>query len=153
MRNKDDVLRWVSTRFRTRPSKTPIGNPNQLKVSNYNLWLFVQRYLPLGEPVPVHVRSLYASKEFFVTIQDDHYAEYIKMQAEIDEDYSVKTNFRMQLCEPVTSGTVAIIPHAHGYARALIICVYSTWPKTVLYFLLDHGTFGVVSLQNTRKIR
>lgn len=142
VRHKDDVLRWVSTRFRSRPSKTPIGNPDQLK-----------RYLPLGEPVPVHVRSLYASKEFFVTIQDEHYTDYLKMQAELDEDYAEKSSFRMQLCEPVTSGTVAIVPHSQGHARALIISVYSTWPKTVFYFLLDHGTFGVVDLTKIRKIR
>lgn len=142
VKHKDDVLRWVARRFRMRPSKTPIGNPNQLK-----------RYLPLGEPVPVHVRSLYASKEFFVTIQDDEYSRYLKLQAELDSDYNTVNNFRVQLCEPVTSGTVAVVPHSQGFARALIISVHSTWPKTVFYFLLDHGTFGVVALNKLRKIR
>lgn len=142
LKHKSDVLRWVSQRFRMRPSKTPIGNPNQLK-----------RCLPLGEPVSVHVRSLYGAKEFFVTVCDDIYGKYISMQKELDDDYASTNNFRMQLCEPVTSGTVAVVPHSKGYARALILSVCSTWPKMVFYFLLDHGTFGVVELTKLRKIR
>ncbi|CAL8087405.1 unnamed protein product [Calicophoron daubneyi] len=142
VKHKDDVLQWVSRRLRMRPSRTPIGNPNQLK-----------RYLPLGESVPVYVRSLYASKEFFITIKDEEYTKYLRMQAELDEDYAAAATFRMQLCEPVTSGTVAVVPHSQGFARALIISVYPTWPKTVFYFLLDHGTFGVVALTKLRKIR
>ncbi|THD28720.1 hypothetical protein D915_000417 [Fasciola hepatica] len=105
------------------------------------------------EAVPVHVRSLYASKEFFVTIRDDEYAKYLKMQSELDADYSSATSYRIQLCEPVTSGTVAVVPHSQGFARALVISVYSTWPKSVFYFLLDHGIFGVVALNKLRKIR
>uniref|UniRef100_A0A183A178 Tudor domain-containing protein n=1 Tax=Echinostoma caproni TaxID=27848 RepID=A0A183A178_9TREM len=120
IKHKDDVLQWVSRRFR--------------------------------EAVPVHVRSLYASKEFFVTIRDEEYSKYLKMQSELDADYSSATGFRIQLCEPVTSGTVAVVPHSQGFARALVISVYSTWPKSVFYFLLDHGIFGVVALNKLRKI-
>ncbi|KAK4471891.1 hypothetical protein MN116_005277 [Schistosoma mekongi] len=142
LRHKDDVLRWVSNRFKTRPSKTTIGNPNQLR-----------RQLPLGEPVPVQIRSLYGSKEFFVTIPDEEYNNYLVMQTELEKDYSTANNYRMQLCEPVTSGTVAVVPHSQGFARALIISVYQTWPKIAFYYLLDHGTFGVVQLNKLRKIR
>lgn len=109
--------------------------------------------MPLGEAVPVHVRSLYASKEFFVTIRDDEYAKYLRMQSELDADYSSATGYRIQLCEPVTSGTVAVVPHSEGFARALVISIYPTWPKSVFYFLLDHGIFGVVALNKLRKIR
>ncbi|KAA3682046.1 uncharacterized protein DEA37_0008506 [Paragonimus westermani] len=125
-----------------RLGKTPIGNPNQLR-----------RYLPLGEAVPIHVRSLYASKELFVTIEDEGFSKYLTMQADLDRDYASANNFRMQLCEPVTSGTVAVVPHSHGFARSLILSVYSTWPKTALYLLLDHGTFGVAPLNQLKKIR
>ncbi|XP_018650800.1 hypothetical protein Smp_097090.1 [Schistosoma mansoni] len=142
LRHKNDVLRWVSHRFRMRPSKTTIGNPNQLK-----------RQLPLGEPVPVQIRSLYGSKELFVTVPDEEYNNYLVMQAELETDYSTNNNYRMQLCEPVTSGTVAVVPHSQGFARALIISVYPTWPKVAFYYLLDHGTFGVVQLNKLRKIR
>ncbi|CAH8547267.1 unnamed protein product [Schistosoma rodhaini] len=142
LRHKNDVLRWVSHRFRMRPSKTTIGNPNQLK-----------RQLPLGEPVPVQIRSLYGSKELFVTVPDKEYNNYLVMQAELEKDYSTNNNYRMQLCEPVTSGTVAVVPHSQGFARALIISVYPTWPKVAFYYLLDHGTFGVVQLNKLRKIR
>ncbi|CAH8496663.1 unnamed protein product [Schistosoma turkestanicum] len=142
LRHKDEVLRWVSHRFRMRPSKTTIGNPNQLK-----------RQLPLGEPVPVQIRSLYGSKEFFVTIPDEQYNNFLVMQTELEKDYSTTNNYRMQLCEPVTSGTVAVVPHSQGFARALIISVYPTWPKVAFYYLLDHGTFGVVQLNKLRKIR
>ncbi|TNN17186.1 hypothetical protein EWB00_011310 [Schistosoma japonicum] len=142
LKHKDNVLRWVSNRFKTRPSKTTIGNPNQLK-----------RQLPLGKPVPVQIRSLYGSKEFFVTIPDEEYSNYLVMQTELENDYSTANNYRMRLCEPVTSGTVAVVPHSHGFARALIISVYQTWPKIAFYYLLDHGTFGVVELNKLRKIR
>ncbi|CAH8482214.1 unnamed protein product [Dicrocoelium dendriticum] len=142
LKHKNEVLHWVSRRIRMRPSRTPIGNPNRLR-----------RFLPLGEPVPVHVRSLYASKELFVTIRDDEYSRYLHMQSEMDQDYFSVNNFRMQLCEPVTSGTVAVVPHSQGFARAIIISVYPTWPKSVLYFLLDHGTFGIVALTKLKKIR
>ncbi|KAF6770939.1 hypothetical protein AHF37_09816 [Paragonimus kellicotti] len=83
IKHKDAVLQWVSRRFRMRPSRTPIGNPNQLR-----------RYLPLGEAVPVHVRSLYASKEFFVTIEDEEFSKYLTMQADLDRDYASANNFR-----------------------------------------------------------
>ncbi|CAH8563004.1 unnamed protein product [Heterobilharzia americana] len=142
LRHKNDVLRWVAHRFKMRPSKTTIGNPNQLK-----------RQLPLGVPVPVQIRSLYGSKEFFVTIPDDEYSNYLTMQEELEKDYSAASAYRIQLCEPVTSGTVAVVPHSQGFARALIISVVPTWPKTAFYYLLDHGTFGVVQLDKLKKIR
>ncbi|CAH8563078.1 unnamed protein product [Heterobilharzia americana] len=141
LRHKNDVLRWVAHRFKMRPSKTTIGNPNQLK-----------RQLPLGVPVPVQIRSLYGSKEFFVTIPDDEYSNYLTMQEELEKDYSAASAYRIQLCEPVTSGTVAVVPHSQGFARALIISVVPTWPKTAFYYLLDHGTFGVVQLDKLKKI-
>lgn len=89
----------------------------------------------------------------FVTIPDDEYNKYLEMQSELDIDYNEIKSFRIQLCEPVTSGTIAVVPHSQGFARALIISVYQTWPKTVFYFLLDHGTFGVIPLNKLRKIR
>ncbi|VDQ07706.1 unnamed protein product [Trichobilharzia regenti] len=130
LRHKNDVLRWVSHRFKMRPSRTTIGNPSQLKI-----------------------RSLYGSKELFLTIPDEEYNNYLDMEAELDKDYSSTNSYRMQLCEPVTSGTVAVVPHSHGFARALIISIYPTWPKTAFYYLLDHGTFGVVQLNKLKKIR
>ncbi|CAH8848382.1 unnamed protein product [Trichobilharzia szidati] len=142
LRHKNDVLRWVAHRFKMRPSMTTIGNPSQLK-----------RHLPLGEPVPVQIRSLYGSKELFLTIPDEEYNNYLEMQTELDKDYTSTNSYRMQLCEPVTSGTVAVVPHSHGFARALIISVYPTWPKTAFYYLLDHGIFGVVQLNKIKKIR
>ncbi|KAL3313194.1 hypothetical protein Ciccas_008205 [Cichlidogyrus casuarinus] len=140
---KVEVLNWVSQRFKMRPSRTTIGNPNQLR-----------RYLPFGVATPVHVRSSYGLKEMFVTVPDDKFARFVEMQREMDLDYSNYSNQRMRLCEPVTSGTVSVLPHSQGFARALILKVFHVQPvKYALYFLLDHGVFGLVQINELRKIR
>ncbi|VDN13636.1 unnamed protein product, partial [Dibothriocephalus latus] len=105
---KENVIHWITSRFKMRPSQTTIGNPNQLR-----------RTLPLGDVTPVHVRSLYGLKEFFVTIKDKEFDRYVAMQEELDKDYATLSSSRMQLYEPVTSGTVAVLPHNFGFARAL----------------------------------
>lgn len=107
----------------------------------------------MGETTEVQIRSLYGLKEFFLTIKDDEYTRYLSMQEKLDKDYSTLNSSRMQLYEPVTSGTVAVLPHSYGFARALILKVLLTWPRQALCFLLDHGTFGVVSLSDLRKIK
>ncbi len=35
--NKENVMHWISSRFKMRPSQTTIGNPNQLRVSSHFL--------------------------------------------------------------------------------------------------------------------
>nr|VZI41193.1 unnamed protein product [Spirometra erinaceieuropaei] len=139
---KENVIHWITSRFKMRPSQTTIGNPNQLR-----------RTLPLGDVTPVRVRSLYGLKEFFVTIKDKEFDRYVAMQEELDKDYASLNSSRMQLYEPVTSGTVAVLPHNFGFARALILKVLLTWPRQAVCFLLDHGTFGVVALSELRKIK
>ncbi|VDD77385.1 unnamed protein product, partial [Mesocestoides corti] len=140
--HKENVLHWISGRFKMRPSQTTIGNPNQLR-----------RLLPLGHFTQIQVRSLYGLKEFFVTIKDSEYSRYLAMQEELDKDYASLSSSRMQLYEPVTSGTVAILPHSYGFARALILKVLLTWPRQAVCFMLDHGTFGVIGLSELRKIK
>lgn len=142
LEQKENVLHWITKRFKMKPSRTTIGNPNQLR-----------RFLPFGEVVKVQIRSMYGLKELFVTIEDENYARYLEMQRDLDKDYASLTLSRMQLYEPVTSGTVAVLPHKHGFARALILKVLSTWPRYAFCFLLDHGTFGVVGLTEFRKIK
>lgn len=107
----------------------------------------------MGEYTNVKIRSLYGLKEFFVTVRDAEYERYEEMQKELDKDYSTLNSTRMQLYEPVTSGTVAVLPHVFGFARALILKVLLTWPRQAVCFLLDHGTFGVVGLSELRKIK
>ncbi len=118
-----------------------------------NVHLLFQRLLRLGELTHIQVRSLYGLKEFFVTVKDAEYERYLIMQKELDKDYSTLNSSRMQLYEPVTSGTVAVLPHNYGFARALILKVLLTWPRQAVCFLLDHGTFGVVGLSDLRKIK
>ncbi len=99
------------------------------------------------------MRSLYGLKEFFVTVKDAEYKRYLTMQEELDKDYATLNSSRMQLYEPVTSGTVAVLPHNYGFARALILKVLMTWPRQAVCLMLDHGSFSVVSLSDLRKIK
>ncbi|KAL5110839.1 hypothetical protein TcWFU_008736 [Taenia crassiceps] len=141
MENKDSVNEWVNKRLNTKPSQTTIGNPNQL-----------QRLLPLGQLTEVLVRSLYGQKEFFVTIQDAEYTRYREMQAELDKDYYALSTPRMQLYEPVTSGTVAILSHRLGFTRVVILKVLVKW-RLALCFMLDHGIFAIAPISDLRKIK
>ncbi|VDM19348.1 unnamed protein product [Hydatigera taeniaeformis] len=142
LENKDSVNEWVNKRLNTKPSQTTIGNPNQL-----------QRLLPLGQVTDVMVRSLYGQKEFFVTIQDTEYIRYREMQEELDKDYYSLSTPRMQLYEPVTSGTVAVLSHRLGFARVVILKVLVKWPRLALCFMLDHGTFAIAPITDLRKIK
>ncbi|VDK42662.1 unnamed protein product [Taenia asiatica] len=141
LENKDSVNEWVTKRLNTRPSQTTIGNPNQL-----------QRLLPLGQLTEVMIRSLYGQKEFFVTIQDAEYTRYREMQEELDKDYYALNTPRMQLYEPVTSGTVAILVHRLGFARVVILKVLVKW-RLALCFMLDHGVFAIAPITDLRKIK
>ncbi|EUB62532.1 hypothetical protein ECG_04597 [Echinococcus granulosus] len=142
LENKDSVNEWVNKRLNTKPSQTTIGNPNQL-----------QRLLPLGQVTDVMVRSLYGQKEFFVTIPDAEYTRYLEMQEELDKDYYALNTPRMQLYEPVTSGTVAILSHRLGFARVVILKVIVTWPRLALCFMLDYGVFSIAPITDLRKIK
>lgn len=96
---------------------------------------------------------MYNQKEVFVTIKDAEYTRYLKMQDEMNNDYSSLNTHRMQLYEPVTTGTIAVLPHILGFSRVVILKIINTIPRYALCLLLDHGSFAIARITDLRKIK
>ncbi|KAM3184590.1 hypothetical protein ACTXT7_008060 [Hymenolepis weldensis] len=140
--SKEDVIKWILRRIRTKPSMTPIGNPYQLL-----------RTPPLGELTRVFIRSSYSRKHLFVTIADECYNKFLEMEKEITADYLNMIHTRLQLYDPVVVGTIAVLKTGTIYSRVFIMDIVDNNPKLAVCFLLDHGTFTVAPVGDLRKIK
>nr|CDS25482.1 KH domain containing protein [Hymenolepis microstoma] len=140
--SKEDVIKWILKRIRTKPSMTPIGNPYQLL-----------RTTPLGELTRVFIRSSYSRKHLFVTIADECYNNFLEMEKELTADYLNAINTRLQLYDPVVVGTIAVLKTGVIYSRVFIMDIIDSNPKLAICFLLDHGTFTVAPVGDLRKIK
>nr|CDS29473.1 hypothetical protein HmN_000234000 [Hymenolepis microstoma] len=139
---KEDFIKWLLERIRTKPSNSIIGNPERL--------LRIPR---LGKLARVLIRSSYFRKHLFVTIFDKKYEAFVEMEKKMTADYSSIISKESFLPEPICARTISVLKMGTNCYRVLIVHAVSEDNNLIICFLLDHGIFAVVNAKCLYKIK